>query len=215
MTVTLYTQYVRQLKATIDQVRERPSRFESATIQLAICRNGFGYKSTDLLQRRCLTSQYQIGPIHAEAWEQDDGTAGRKEIEHFFQLPEIYAYSDLVLTFDRSPLLKAHWDATIGLVDMCVTAAGGAARKQRMLFIGFTDSIHAEFSLSVDDALLVHDHRTGTRFFEWVDEDVPRYDGERGQAARSPLTRRSQRQWSRLRSQWWGGLSRKRANDPV
>jgi hypothetical protein len=206
MTPTLYTQYVRDLKATVDRVRDQPSMFESATIQLAIYRNGFAYESTDLLQRRCVVSKYRIGPVHGEAWKQDDGTASRTEIENFFQLPEIYAYSDLVLTIGQSPLQNAHWDATIGLVDVLVTTRDGSTKKQRMLFIGFTDAVHAEFSLAVDDALLVHDHRAGSRFFEWTEEGRQPSNRENPQPTESPVATRPKRRWAHLKSTWWGDL---------
>lgn len=216
MTVTSYTQYVRDLKAAIDQVRRQPSMFESATIQLAICRNGFSYESTDLLQQRCLASSYRIGPIQGDTWKQDDGTASREEIEHFFQLPEIYAYSDRVLALDQSPLRNAHWDATIGLVDVVVTARGRLAKKQRMLFIGFTDVVHAEFSLAVDDALMVHDHRPGSRFFEWTEEGHQSPNEEKRQPTEPLPAARPKRRWARLGYTWRSAFpGRNRRSDPA
>jgi len=203
MTITHYTQYVRDLKTTIDQVREKPSLFERATIKLAICRNGYAYRSTERLQERSLVSEYKIGPVHSQALKHDDGTLSREEIEHFFKLPEVYAYSDLALTFDRSPLMNAHWDATIGLVDARVTSISGSAMRQRMLFIGFTDPVHAEFALQVDDALLVHNHRTGSQFFEWIDENCESPKDEMVSSGKPATTAKSEQRWSPLRIRWW------------
>lgn len=203
MTITPYTHYVRNLKTTIDQVRDKPALFERATIKVAICRNGYAYRSTERLQHRSLVSEYRIGPVHSEALNPDDGTVGREEIENFFRLPEIYAYSDLVLTFDRSPLMNAHWDATIGLVDAHVVSIDGAAVRQRMLFIGFTDPVHAEFALQVDQALLVHDHRTGSQFFEWTDDNGQSSKVTAADTAVRTATAKSERLWSPLWSKWW------------
>ena len=97
----------------------------------------------------------------------DHEQLGRAEIDEFFQLPEVFAYSDRALLADKNPLSVAHWDATIGIVEIEVRERHLPARKQRMLFAGFTDQIHAEFFLAVEHDLIVQDHQPGTQLYEW------------------------------------------------
>lgn len=169
MSVTSYTDYLRDLKLTLDRIRNRPFEFENALIQLAICKNGIGYKCRDLLHEGSLYSEHHFGPLNTETWRADSEQLGRAEIDQFFQLPEIYAYSDRALRAEKSPLASAHWDATVAVIDVLVHARGSKARKQRMLFAGFEDRIHAEFFLAVERDLIVNDHQPGSQLFEWRD----------------------------------------------
>ena len=167
MPATSYTTYLRYLKLFIYRIRDRPFDYEHALIKMAICKNGYGYKCRDVVRRGKLSSEYHVGRISVDDWRTDTGELGRAEIDEFFSLPEIYAYSDRALQAPKNPLSIAHWDATVAIAEVLVQERGAVARHQRMLFAGFTDSIHAEFFLAVDNDLIVHDHNPGTQLFEW------------------------------------------------
>ncbi len=167
MAVTSYTQYLRDLKQVIDRIRDRPFEFDIADVQLALCKNGFGYKCRDRVECGQLFSEHYMGPLNFHHWKPDHEQLGRAEIDEFFQLPEVFAYSDRALLADKNPLSVAHWDATIGIVEIEVRERHLPARKQRMLFAGFTDQIHAEFFLAVEHDLIVQDHQPGTQLYEW------------------------------------------------
>jgi hypothetical protein len=172
MPVTSYMEYIRDLKDTIERVRDKPYDYSHASMETAIFKNGYGYKSREILSHNRLVSEYQMGALNQYDWQPDRGGIGRSEIDEFFSLPEIYAYSDRALTATRNPLSKAHWDATIGLFEIVVCERNSLPRMQRMLFAGFNDSIHAEIFLTTDRDLIVHDHILGTQFFEWQTADV-------------------------------------------
>lgn len=167
MPATSYTDYLRGLKTHLDRVRDMPFEYRHALIEMAIYRNGFGYRSRELLSGGRLVSEYHAGPLNAQNWLADDRKLGRTEIDEFFDLPEVYAYSDRALAVQKSPLSTAHWNATVGLFDVLICERNSTPRRQRMLFAGFTDKIHAEFFLATDDDLIVHDHATGAQLFEW------------------------------------------------
>ena len=173
MSVTSYANYVRELKEIIDQVHDRPFDYNAATIEAAIYKNGYGYRCRESLSEGRLSSEYQIGSLRQANWKSDSAEMGRSEIDQFFQLPEIYAFSDHALAEGRDPLSTAHWDATVGLVDIFIRRNGCVPKRQRMLFAGFSDNIHAEFFLSVDRDIVVHDHNVGGRLFEWRLLDEP------------------------------------------
>lgn len=176
MAVTSYTDYLRDLKKTIDRIRDRPFEYDTAVIQLALCKNGFGYKSFDLLCKGRLHSEYHMGPLNVENWSPDFAELGRTEIEKFFQFPVIYAYSDQALRGKKNPLSTAHWDATVGIVEIQVHQRGHSPKRQRMLFAGFNDYIHAEFFLAVNHDLIVQDHQPGTDLFEWQEDTTSDID---------------------------------------
>ncbi|WP_438754913.1 hypothetical protein [Pararhizobium sp. O133] len=167
MPATSYTDYLRGLRTLLDRVRDKPFEYRNALIEMAIYRNGYGYRSRELLSGGRLVSEYHAGPLNAQNWLPDNKRIGRTEIEGFFNLPEIYAYSDNALAVQQSPLSTAHWNATVGLFDVLICERNSTPRRQRMLFAGFADKIHAEFFLATDHDLIVHDHSTGAQLFEW------------------------------------------------
>lgn len=172
MPITSYTMYVRDLKQVIDRIRDRPFDYENALIQMAICKNGYGYKCRDVLSRGRLYSEHHGGRLSDDNWRPYTEELGRNEIDEFFVLPEIYAYSDRALHTPKNPLSTAHWDATVAIAEILVQERGAIARRQRMLFVGFADSIHAEFFLAVDHDLVVYDNNPGSQFFEWKTDDA-------------------------------------------
>lgn len=172
MPVTSYTDYLRDLKELIDRIRDRPFEFETALIQMAICKNGYGYKCRELFRAGKLYSEHDMGLLSVNRWGPDKDQIGRAEVDQFFQLPEIYAYSDRALLAPQNPLSTAHWDATVAIVEVLVKRKSTVPRRQRMLFAGFEDKIHAEFFLAVDRDLIVHDHDPGTELFEWRDDEA-------------------------------------------
>jgi len=176
MAITSYTHYLRDLKKIIDRIRDRPFEFDGADVQLALCKNGFGYRCHDRVENGQLFSEHHMGPLSVHEWQADHEQLGRSEIDEFFELPEVFAYSDRALDAEKNPLSVAHWDATIGIVEMEVRERHAPSRRQRMLFAGFTDRIHAEFFLAVERDLIVQDHNPGTRLYEWqkIPEDLPR-----------------------------------------
>ncbi|MDW9594954.1 hypothetical protein GOA63_22350 [Sinorhizobium meliloti] len=172
MPVTSYTDYLRDLKTVIDSIGCNPLAYGYAVVEIAICRNGYGYKSRQLLSHGSLTRECRTGRLNADCWHPDNEGLGQTETERFFDLPEIYAYSDRALTAQNSPLSRAPWDATLGIFDVRVCEHNGRPRRQRMLFAGFADSIHAEFFLAADHDLVVHDHNPGSQFFEWRPDET-------------------------------------------
>ncbi|WP_332303232.1 hypothetical protein [Rhizobium sp. GR12] len=172
MPVTSYRDYIRDLKEITDRIRDKPFEYSIASIETAVYKNGYGYKSRELLREDRLISEFWMGPLNSGDWHTDSTAIGRSEIDEFFGLPEIFAYSDHALTAQRNPLSKAHWDATIGLFEILVCERNSTPRQQRMLFAGFSDSIHAEFFLTVDQELLVHDRKLGPQLFEWQPVDL-------------------------------------------
>jgi hypothetical protein len=167
MAVTSYTHYLRELKRIIDRVRDRPFEFEGADVQLALCKNGFGYKCRDLVREGRLFSEHHMGPLRIDEWQPDHEQIGRAEIEKFFELPEVFAYSDRALLAEENPLTVSHWDATIGIVEIELQERHLPPRRQRMLFAGFSDRVHAEFFLAVERDLIVEDHQPGAQLYEW------------------------------------------------
>ncbi|MFC5757930.1 hypothetical protein [Rhizobium sp. GCM10022189] len=167
MAVTFYTHYLRDLKKIINRIRDRPFEFDNADVQIALCKNGFGYTCHDRLEHGQLFSEHHMGPLTVHDWQPDHNELGRAEIDEFFELPEVFAYSDRALDAEKNPLSVAHWDATIGIVDIEVRERRLPARRQRMLFAGFTDLIHAEFFLAVERDLIVQDHQPGILLYEW------------------------------------------------
>lgn len=174
MPATSYTNYLRELKTTVDRIRDRPFEYDDALIQMALCKNGFGYKSRDLLRAGSLYSEHQMGPLSVRNWQTDGEEVGRAEIDQFFALPVIYAYSDKALDTPKNPLETAHWDATVAIVEVFEARKGSTPRRQRMLFAGFSDIIHAEFFLAVERDYIVHDGKPGSHFFEWTPASEPR-----------------------------------------
>ncbi|MBB3659430.1 hypothetical protein FHX15_004694 [Rhizobium sp. BK650] len=167
MAVTLYTHYLRDLKKIISRIRDRPFEFDHADVHIALCKNGFGYRCRDRVEHGQLFSEHHMGPLTVQDWQPDHKGFGRAEIDEFFELPQVFAYSDRVLDAEKNPLSVAHWDATIGIVDIEVRERRVPARRQRMLFAGFTDLIHAEFFLAVERDLIVQDHQPGILLYEW------------------------------------------------
>ena len=163
MILTSYNDYARELRATIGELRECATT--AARIQIAICRNGYGYKIVESLGcEPC--KQLWCGPLAADSWTEDGSRLTDAEIERFFDLPQIFAYSDHALKRPRNPVMTAHWDATVALIEVSIES-GDRVWEQRMMFVGFADAVHAEFSIAVDRDILVHDHATGSQFYEW------------------------------------------------
>lgn len=172
MAITSYVHYLQDLKRVIDRIRDRPFEFDDADVQLALCKNGFGYRSRDRVKDGQLFSEHHMGALNIHDWQPDHDLVGRAEIDEFFELPEVFAYSDSALHTEKNPLSVAHWDATIGIVEIEVRERHFPSRRQRMLFAGFSDRIHAEFFLAVERDFIVHDNQPGTRLYEWR-ETVP------------------------------------------
>ncbi|TCA55113.1 hypothetical protein [Rhizobium leguminosarum] len=201
MTVTSYTHYLRDLKKIIDRIRDRPFEFDGADVQLALCKNGFGYRCRDRVEHGQLFSEHHIGPLDICDWQPDLEQLGRAEIDQFFELPEVFAYSDRALRPEKNPLSVAHWDATIGIVEIEVRERSVPGRRQRMLFAGFTDPIHAEFFLAVERDLIVQDHQPGTQLYEWQevvrDEEASPAMSALSKKLRSAISRASNSTWSK------------------
>jgi len=161
--LTSYNDYASELRATIRGLRECVT--SEARIQIAICRNGYGYKTVETVGSEA-SRQLWCGPLTADSWTEDGSTLTDVEIERFFDLPQILAYSDHALQRARNPVMTAHWDATVALIEISFES-GDRVWEQRMMFVGFADAVHAEFSVAVDRDILVHDHYTGTQFYEW------------------------------------------------
>jgi hypothetical protein len=163
MAFTRYNDYLLSLRSTIMQQRADPQA--EATLQIAICRNGYGYKQTEVMGHAPSVQSWR-GPLTADRWEQDENGLTQLEIERFFSLPEILGYSDAALKRPCNPVLTIHWDATVALIEISFRE-DQSVRQQRMMFAGFADPIHAEFSIAMDRDILVRDHETGIQFFEW------------------------------------------------
>ncbi|MEB2848043.1 hypothetical protein [Endobacterium cereale] len=164
MTALSYREYALDLHRRIDKLRVSEDHF--ASIEIAICRNAHCYKSEEVTGRNG-SRRFLTGPLNSfEGLAEEDGTATKKEIEAFFALPEIYAYTDLALENERSPLTKSHWDGTVALIEVRYQTVR-TTWHQRMLFIGFTDPIHADFTVGLYTDLFIDGPREGTQLFEW------------------------------------------------
>ncbi|MCM2458181.1 hypothetical protein HGO37_22560 [Rhizobium sp. CG4] len=164
MTALSYFEYAADLHARIGRLRG--SAEVAASIEIAICRNGYFHKSEETtgLNRswRC-----SAGPLNSPTEiKEQDGIETKGEIEAFFALPVIYAYSDFALSKERSPLAKSHWDGTVALIEVRYTTAV-TTWHQRMLFIGFADSIHADFTVGLESDLFATGQMQGKQLFEW------------------------------------------------
>ena len=163
MPITAYNDYIQQLQTTIRC--KRRDREAKARIQIAVCRNGYGYRSVGFFGDPPSEKAWS-GPISSTDWEPDTEERVTKEVDRFFGLPQIFAYSERALGRGRNPALIAHWDATVAMFEISFLS-GSDIFEQRMMFAGFEDPVHAEFSVEVDGDILVHDHGTGTHFYEW------------------------------------------------
>jgi hypothetical protein len=161
MVATSYTAYLQDLKMNIDRIREEPFEFDRAEVQVAICKGGFAYRCRDVIEYGRLTSEHRMGPMNIDNWHPDQRHISRADIDGFFSLPEVFAYSDRVLQADSNPLAVMHWDATIDMIEIEMQERRKPSRSQRMLFAGFTDRIDAEFLHSVENEFMVHDNETG------------------------------------------------------
>ncbi|KQS76403.1 hypothetical protein [Rhizobium sp. Leaf383] len=159
-----YRDYASDLHSRIRKLRA--ARDTSASIVIAICRNAYCYKSIETTGAAC-TRERSSGPLNGmAALKLDDTDQTSREIDNFFALPEIYAYSEAALAEGRSPLGRAHWDGTVALVEVRYETAR-TTWHQRMLFIGFSDPIHADFTVGIDDDLFVSSRSNGQQLFEW------------------------------------------------
>jgi hypothetical protein len=168
MTAISYREYAFDL---YDRIRKlRSSRDIVASIEIAICRNAFCYKSAEAIGPSA-SRRFSSGPLNSGTdLSDDDGVETIREIEDFFALPEIYAYSDTALNNERSPLAKAHWDGTVALIEVRYQT-DVTTWHQRMLFIGFADPIHADFTIGIDSDLFVSGQNAGTQLHEWRAEE--------------------------------------------
>ncbi len=177
MTVVSYRDYAVDLHNRIRRLRDAHDK--QGSIEIAVCHNAFCYRSIEMLGA-AYTRDCAIGPLNSDAdLVPEDGTETTREIERFFDLPEIYAYSDLALRGDRSPLSKAHWDGTVALVEVCYDTTI-ANWHQRMLFIGFHDPIHADFAISLDRDIFADGSQSGRQLFEWRATEFSREAGPSG-----------------------------------
>ncbi|MGO4355184.1 hypothetical protein AB4Z25_25025 [Rhizobium sp. RAF36] len=60
----------------------------------------------------------------------------------------------------------------MAIVEVTLKQRATVPRCQRMLFAGFEDKTDAEFFLSVDQDLIVHENNPGSQLFEWKDDDA-------------------------------------------
>ena len=164
MTAISNRDYAFDLYGRIQKLRRSTDTL--ASIEIAVCRNSFCYKSSETIGASC-SRQSSYGPLSSKTeLEPDLGGETTREIEAFFALPEIYAYTDAALSTERSPLARAHWDGTVALVEVQYQTSL-TTWHQRMLFIGFSDPIHADFTVGIDDDLFVNGQNKGTQLFEW------------------------------------------------
>ncbi|WP_313198190.1 hypothetical protein [Rhizobium sp.] len=170
MTALSYREYATDLHSRIRQLRVTED--VSASIEIAICRNAYCYRSQEVTGYNG-SNRYATGPLNsAEGLVERDSIETMNEIEAFFSLSEIYAYSDVALANGNSPLSRSHWDGTVALIE--VSYETEVTRwHQRMLFIGFSDPIHADFTVGLDRDLFINEHNTGKHFFEWRSTEVP------------------------------------------
>ncbi len=163
MALTAYDTYVRHLHEIIEHKRAAPNA--CGRIQITISQNAASYRSVETFgptaSKECWT-----GSVLADRWTRDEDGASKAEIERFFALPVFFAYSDQALHQPQLPIHKAHWDATVALIDATLER-DGETLQQRMMFAGFSDPIHAEFFTATEGSVLVHDHETGEQLFEW------------------------------------------------
>ncbi|CAH0340833.1 hypothetical protein [Rhizobium sp. CECT 9324] len=167
MTATSYTTYVGRLKNLYVEILANPDSVESALIEIIIYRNGYGHKAIHRVAGGKVAQEGFTGEIVASAWAKAPVGAVLEEIDRFFALGMFYAYSDEAFIGDKGPFSTAHWDATLAEIKFSYSRSGRSTLMQRMLFVGFTDEIHAEFSLAVDQGILVQDHADGLIHYEW------------------------------------------------
>jgi hypothetical protein len=164
MAVTSYREYALDLYSRIRQLRT--AKDAVARVEITITRNSYCYKSSEEIGGSH-SARYYLGPLNSvDVLVPEDGSETSREIARFFDLPEIYAYSDLSLASDRSPLARSHWDGTVALVEVRYMATG-TAWHQRMLFIGFDDRIHADFTAALDSDIFLKGSKKGDQLFEW------------------------------------------------
>lgn len=174
MTAISYRDYAFDLYSRIQKLRRSTDTVGS--IEIAVCRNSFCYKSAETIGTSWIR-QCSYGPLNSTTEIKPDlGGETTREIEAFFALPEIYAYSDAALSVERSPLIRGHWDGTVALVEVQYQTSLTTSH-QRMLFIGFSDPIHADFTVGIDDDLFVNGQNKGTQLFEWRSENPSRERG--------------------------------------
>lgn len=166
-----YREYAWDLQDRIRKLRNADD--VDGVIDIAIFRNARCYRSFELVgvfpHRKFATGPFDV----EEQLTPDDGRETCREIDQFFSLPEVYAYSDQALQADRNPLKRAHWDGTLALVEVSYNTPV-TRWHQRMLFIAFRDPIHADFSIALDQDILMHEALEGQRLFEWRSESSER-----------------------------------------
>jgi hypothetical protein len=166
-----YREYAWDLQGRIRKLHNADD--VDGAIDIAIFRNARCYRSFELVgvfpHRKFATGPFDIeGQLTPE-----DGRETCREIDQFFSLPEVFAYSDQALQAERNPLKRSHWDGTLALVE--VRYSTPVTRwHQRMLFIAFRDPIHADFSLALDQDILMHGDSEGQRLFEWRSDSSER-----------------------------------------
>lgn len=175
MALTNYHFYVRKLRFIIDE--KRRDETSAARFQITLFRNGLSYQSSEFAGNPSL-EVLRRRPILSDCWEVDLDGQTKEEIERFFALPEIVAYSEVALKHERNPMRTTHWDATVALTEVAFFG-GDTFWEQRMMFAAFADPIHADFSKARDQDILVHDHKTGARFFEWRSTSAGNIDPSR------------------------------------
>jgi hypothetical protein len=167
MELTSYSRYVRDLRDLMAALRAKPSDFESALVEVSIYRNGFAYRMSEKLSGGRLDGDTASGAIANGLWAQSPKTNFLAEMHRFFELQEYHAYCDAALVGNCTHFSAAHWDGTVAAFDVSYKRRNRSTLTQRMLFIGFEDPIHAEFSAAIDKELLVHDRETGHHLYEW------------------------------------------------
>lgn len=170
MTTTSYREYAMDLRERMQKLRSSDN--VRGTMEVVIFRNAFCYRSFEVVGK-AYRRDYHSGSINTESkLVREDGQDTCREIDSFFLLPEVYAYSDRALQADRNPLKHSHWDGTLALIEVKYSTAV-TTWHQRMLFIGFCDPIHADFAMALDKDIFKDGSSGGTRLFEWRPVGIP------------------------------------------
>jgi len=163
-----YSEYVLELRKVITEIRENPSGFDSATVKIAVHRNGYAFRLQEELREGCLMRECSSGPSGGTSMTPISDSTAVLEVENFFDLKHFYAYSDRMLSADEDVIGIHHWDATVAAVRIAYLRSDSKSiMRQRMVFIGFADEIHSEFALIAEGHLFFREHEEDGVLHEW------------------------------------------------
>ena len=177
MNIINYHAYVQRLwDQTLDI---RASSTTAARFQIAILRDGCGYRSREEVGRKP-SRKACVSLLSAPNWTIDEAGDTERQLTRFLALSEIYAFTDASLTGQRDPMRRAHWDTTLALIEIAYLSEG-QGWHQRMLLAGFACHEHAHFVRVLDGDVLAKERVSGKQLFEWqplsADNDTPTYEG--------------------------------------